>query len=66
MNDLGVHSALFALIGLGIVAMAAFYTESDNAAAFRGLPRRFGMFCLGCGILALLLIVAERTVASIH
>lgn len=65
MNDLGFHGALFALIGLGIVAMAAFYSESEDAKAFRSLPRRFGYFVLGCGILALLLIVAEKTVASV-
>ena len=66
MNDLGFHGALFVVIGLGIVAMAAFYSESENAAAFRSIPRRFAYFALGCGILALLLIVAEKTVASVH
>lgn len=65
MNDLGFHGLLFAVIGIGIVALAAFYSESEDAAAFRTIPRRFAYFVLGCGILALLLIVAEKTVASV-
>lgn len=66
MNDLWFHLLLFVLIGAGIVAAAAFYSEPDDAKALRGLPRRLGMFALGCGILAALLILAEHTVASIR
>ena len=66
MNDLRLHLALFAAIGGGIVTLAAFYAEPDDAKALRGLPRRFAVFALGCGILALLLVVAEHTVASVR
>lgn len=66
MNDLLLHLALFAAIGAGIVALAAFYAEPDDAKALRGLPRRFAVFVLGCGVLALLLVVAEHTVASVR
>lgn len=66
MNDVGVHLALFAAIGIGIVALAAFYAEPDDAKALPTLPRRFVMFALGCGVLALLLVLAEHTVASVR
>lgn len=66
MNDLLIHLALFAAIGAGIVTLAAFYAEPDDAKALRGLPRRFAVFALGCGVLALLLVVAEHTVASVR
>ncbi|MCY2960399.1 MAG: hypothetical protein NTY35_09560 [Planctomycetota bacterium] len=66
MNDLLLHLVLFVVIGAGIVALAAFYSEPDDAKALRVLPRRFGVFALGCAILAVLLIVAEHTVASVH
>ena len=66
MNDLAVHLGLFVLVGLGIVALAAFYAEADDRAALRSLPRRFAMFALGCGILAGLVVLAEHTVASVR
>lgn len=66
MNDVLVHLGLFALIGAGIVTLAAFYTEADDAKALRGWPRRFAVFVVGCGILAALLIAAEHTVASVR
>lgn len=66
MSDLLVHLLLFAIIGAGIVAAASFYSEPTDAKALRSLPRRFGMFALGCGILAVLLVVAEHTVASVR
>jgi hypothetical protein len=64
VNDLGIHLLLFSGIGIGIVTMAALYSDSVDASALRGLPRRFLVFAFGCGVLAALLIVAEMTVAS--
>ncbi len=66
MSDLLVHLLLFMAIGAGIVPAAAFYSEPDDAKALRSFPRRFGVFALGCGIVALLLVVAEHTVASVR
>lgn len=66
MNDILVHLGLFATIGAGIVALAAFYSEPEDGKALPGLPRRFGFFVLGCAVLALLLVIAEHTVASVR
>jgi hypothetical protein len=66
VNDIGLHIGLFVLIGLGIVLFAAFHSESDDARALLGVPRRLAWFVAGCGILALFLIVAQLTVASVH
>jgi hypothetical protein len=66
VNDLLLHLALFAVIGAGIVALASFYSEADDAKALRALPKRFAVFTFGCAVLALLLILAEHTVASVR
>jgi hypothetical protein len=66
VNDVVVHLALFAAIGIGIVTLASFYAEPDDAKALPTLPRRFAMFALGCGVLAVLLVVAQHTVASVR
>ena len=66
MTDIGIHVLLFALIGAGIMAMASFYSETADGPALRGLPRRFVVFVIGCGILAALMVVAEHTVASVR
>jgi len=66
VNDILFHLVLFVAIGAGIVALAAFYSEPDDAKALPGLPRRFAVFALGCGVLALLLVVAGHTVASVR
>lgn len=65
MNDLGLHLLLFAVIGLGIVASAAFYSEPDDRKALASIPRRFLVFVIGCGILAAILLVAQLTVARV-
>jgi hypothetical protein len=66
VNDPLLHAALFLVVGLGIVALAAFYAEPEDAPALRSVPRRWAMFVVGCGILALLLVLAEHTVASVR
>jgi hypothetical protein len=66
VNDVGTHLLLFALIGVGIMAMASFYSEAQDRPALRSLPRRFVVFVIGCGILAALMVLAEHTVASVH
>ncbi len=66
MIDPVVHLALFAAIGIGIVALAAFYSEPEDAQARPLLPRRFVVFVLGCCVLALVVVIAEHTVASVR
>ena len=65
MIDPLVHLLLFAAIGAGIVTLAAFYAEPADKQALPALPRRFVVFVFGCGVLALLVVIAEHTVASV-
>lgn len=65
MNDLGVHLGLFLFVGLAIVVAGAFYSEADDAAAFKLLPRRLAWFIGGCAILAAVLLALEHTVARV-
>jgi hypothetical protein len=63
MNDLPVHLLLFAFVGLVISALNAVFADADDAAAARSLPRRSLWFFGGCGILAALILLAERFLA---
>lgn len=66
MNDLGIHGLLFALIACVIVALSVCFSEPDDRAASRIFPKRFLTFVGGCVVVAAILLVIERTVASVH
>ena len=55
MTPLIIRLVLFAVASLAIVTMTAFYSEADDSAALRSVPRRFIRFYLACSILALLI-----------
>lgn len=65
MNDVPVHIALFAFISVAIVAVGAMYSEMDDRAALRALPRRLLWFIGGSVVVGALLLVLEHTVASV-
>jgi hypothetical protein len=65
VKDLPIHLALFALVSAAIALLGAFYTQPEDGAALRSLPRRLLVFFLGCGILGLVLLVMEHTFASV-
>ena len=65
MNDLLVHLVLFLVLSAVIVLMGTFYAEPDDAAALRSYPMRLVKFLLGCGVLTVLMLIAEHTVASV-
>lgn len=65
MSDFTVHALLFLLVSLAIVLMGVFYSEADDARALRILPRRLGVFLLGCGVLAVVMLVCEHTLAAL-
>ena len=46
-----VHLLLFALATLAIVVMSAFYSEADDIAALKSVPRRFLRFYGSCLVL---------------
>ena len=65
MRDIGVHLALFAVIAVAIVTIGVFYSDAEDAPAFRHWPRRMLHFCVGCAILVAILLVCEHTFASL-
>lgn len=65
MNDLLVHVLLFLGASVPIVVLGAFFSEPDDARAFAALPRRFATFLMGCGALALVMLVLEHTFAAL-
>lgn len=64
MKDPVVHIALFAAITAAIVVLSGMYSEQDDAALARQLPRRFLMFAGGVALLTIAMVVAEATLAS--
>lgn len=65
MNDLGVHLALFLVVGIAVVVCGACYSETDDKAALKQVPRRLAWFVGGCAILAAVVLVIEHTVARV-
>ncbi len=63
MKDLPLHLILFAFVGLVISALNAVFADADDAAAVRSVPRRCLWFFGGCGVLAALILLAERFLA---
>ena len=66
MNDLGIHILLFAITGFVIVVLSSLFSESDDSAAFKTIPRRLMYFFAGCAGVAAVMLLAEHTVASIN
>ena len=65
MNDIVVHILLFLVAALAIVGLGSCYADAADGPALRNFPRRFLMFLLGCGLLALVMLVLEHTIASV-
>ena len=63
MKDLPIHVLLFAVVGFVITSLNAIFAESDDVRALRSLSRRFLWFFGGCGILAALILLAEKFLA---
>jgi hypothetical protein len=65
MNDLPVHLALFACVALAIVTLGVFYSDAEDAPAFKAWPRRILSFCLGCLALVAVMLICEHTFAAL-
>ena len=65
MNDLPFHLLLFAFAGTVIMLISSFFSELDDRAAFRALPRRVLVFFVGCTAIAIIMLILEHTVASV-
>jgi hypothetical protein len=66
VNDLGFHLILVVAIGTAIAGISSIYSERSDAMALRLLPKRLGMFLLGCAAVAGVLLLVEHTLSSIH
>lgn len=66
MNDLLFHLGLFLAAGTVVVVISTMFSEPDDATALKTLPRRLVVFFSGCAFVAVVMLVAEHTVASIH
>ncbi len=65
MNDLVVHLVLLFVISAAIVTIGVFFSHPDDDEAFKRLPRRFGVFLLGCAAVAALMTLIGLTTASL-
>ena len=66
MSEIAVHILLFLVAALAIVGLGTCYADAEDGPALRNFPRRYMMFVGGCALLALIMIVLEQTVASVH
>jgi hypothetical protein len=62
---LAIHLLLFLVISLVIVLLSALFAEPEDGSALRSVPRRLGMFVLGCSLLAAVILFFEHTFASV-
>jgi hypothetical protein len=59
------HLAFFLVLSLAIVVMGTFYSETEDDAAFRALPRRYGVFLASCLVVAGVMLACEHLFAGV-
>ena len=59
------HLLLFAALSAAIVVMGTFYSEPDDAPAFRSMPRRYAVFLVSCAGVAIVMLLAEHFFAAV-
>jgi hypothetical protein len=57
--NLVAHAGFFLVLALAIVVMSAFYSEEEDGAALRSVPRRYGVFVGACVIVASVMLLLE-------
>ncbi len=65
MKDMPTHLLLFAIVGLVIVTMGCMFSETDDRAALRILPRRLLYYFVGCALVAAIMLACEHTFARV-
>ncbi|MEM7311110.1 MAG: hypothetical protein AAF682_30850 [Planctomycetota bacterium] len=65
MSPILAHILLFVALSAAIVVMGTFYSEPDDAVAFRAMPRRFGVFLVSCAVVAVVMLLAEHFFAAV-
>ena len=66
MKDLPFHIFLFLVSGTVIVTISVLLSEANDRAVLRVLPKRLLYFFMGCALVAVVMLVCEHTLASIH
>ena len=66
MSDLPFHLLLFVIGGSVIVIISARVTETEYTSALASLPRRLLYFFGGCAVVAVVMLILEQALASIH
>jgi len=66
MSGFGAHVGFFLVLSLVIVVMSAFYSEPEDAAALRSVPRRYVVFVSACAGVALVMLGLEYFFASVR
>jgi len=64
VTPLWLHALLFLLLSVPIVVLGAFYSEPEDGAAFRSIPRRYGVFVAACAGVAVVMLLLELMFVS--
>ena len=59
------HILLFLAVSVPIVIMSAFYSHPDDGPALRSVPRRYAVFVVSCGVVALVMSVLQWLFVSL-
>lgn len=62
--NLLAHAGFFLVLALAIVVMSAFYSEEEDRAALRSVPRRYAVFLGACIVVAGVMLVLELLFVS--
>jgi hypothetical protein len=65
MKDLPYHLLLFVVVGAVIVLIGCLFSEADDRAALRILPKRLLYYFVGCAFVAAIMLVCEHTLARV-
>lgn len=65
MNDLGLHLVLFLVTATAIVAVSCMFSETEDGPALRMFPKRLLKFLVGSGLVLVVMLVLEHTLASV-
>lgn len=59
------HVGFFLVLAFAIVLMGAFYSEADDAVAWKSFPRRFLVFLLSCAGITVVMLICQTLFAGV-
>ena len=66
MKDYLLHGGLFLFAGTVIVVISCMFADADDRTAMKAFPKRWLTFFGGCALVALVMLLFEHTLASVH